>query len=124
VKRHWKLWAGLALVLLFLGVSGVYVATREPEPVRAYNRIKLGMTLQEVEDAIGMPAGNYRTMYPSTFVQVPTPPGCVEECWAWDGYSVTVFLDTDGHVADHFLWIDRPRQPPGIFEKVRKFIGL
>jgi len=60
VKRHWKLWTGLALLLL-LGVGGLVLVTREPEPVRAYSRTKLGMTLEEVEDAIGTPAGSHRS---------------------------------------------------------------
>jgi hypothetical protein len=53
VERRWKLWTGLVLVLLVLGVGGVLLITREPEPRRAYNRLRLGMTPAEVEAAIG-----------------------------------------------------------------------
>lgn len=56
MKRRWKLWTALVLLPLVLGVGGVMLHTRDTEPERAYERIKLGMTLDEVEDAIG-PAG-------------------------------------------------------------------
>jgi hypothetical protein len=135
VKRHWKLWTGLGVLLLFsLGIWAVLLATREPEPVRAYDRLKVGMTLPEVEQAIGMPAGDYRTRPPTMMITVGSslkvtmipideaPVGWDIESWQWDEYSISVFVDTEGHVTGYFL--DGEPEPPGFFDRVRTFLGL
>jgi len=143
VKRHWKLWTGLVLVLLLLGVGGIWVATREPEAVRAYERIKLGTTLQEVEDAIGMPSAIY--MAPSSGVPVwrvirntglpssyclgnlfsPKPDDLIQVrgYWVWDNYAIVVALDKGDRAVSYCL-LENNRQPIGFFDRLKNLLGL
>jgi hypothetical protein len=142
VKRHWRLWTVLALLLLSLGVGSVLLATREPWPVRAYDRLKLGMTREEVEGVVGMPAGNYRTPIMGMPLWrlgreagIPWPRWWTADAadradtagifsfWYWDDYCISVAFDKDKLAIGLFL-LEEDRQTPGFFERVRRFLGL
>jgi hypothetical protein len=128
MRRYWKLWTCLVLLLLVLIASGVYLATIDPSPVPAYDRIRLGMTLNEVEAAIGMPAGNYsgtpnlsprmgpfgkfvkESGLPSTCLPdaVGRPMGGYLEPltvkrWTWNNYWIWVAFNEDGKTVGYYL---------------------
>jgi hypothetical protein len=145
VKRRWKLWIVLVLVLLVLGASAVLLATKVP--VLAYSRIKLGMTLVEVEAAIGMPAGDYSSTpnlrprmgpfgnhinesgIPSTCL--PDAAGNAKEGyvkpltvkrWTWDDYWIWVAFNEDGKTVGYYLL--EVICGPSWFEGLLKRLGL
>jgi len=129
VKRHWKLWTGLTLLLVTLAVCGVLLATRDPEPVRAYDRIKLGMSLREVQDAIGMPAGDYRSTISS--ISLPAWDSRVKgllsrpyslRTWDWDSYKLLVAFGND----DHVIWVhltEKDGPPNGPYGWLLRLLG-
>jgi hypothetical protein len=127
VLLHWKLWAALMVLSVSLGSYGVLSKTSQPWQVRAYSRITLGMTLSEVEDVIGMPAGSYGTIcdIPSmtplrqirkTGLPIESLPDAAGrpgigyigkltvEHWSWDEYVISVALDEAGKVVGYYLY--------------------
>ena len=74
-KRKWLVML-VALVLLLIASSLAISRYFESTWARAYSRIELGMTKQQVEDAIGFPPGYYEGEYPrppsmGRFVKTP-----------------------------------------------------
>ena len=107
---------------------------------RAHGRIRLGMTLSEVENAVGTPPGYYRstplftTMQPVDVIRVlglpletlaETPPPNVER-WIWDDYCIWVAFDNDGKAVGCYLLkvTEWPPPSPGLFDRIRNFLGI
>jgi hypothetical protein len=140
VKRHWKLLTALVLLLLVLGAGGVWVVIRDPEPVRAYERIKLGMTLEEVELTIGMPASNYgsgpwsgvmplyeNSVAASRLLTMETGlplgidrPSLAYADWTWDDYWIKVAFE-NGRVIGYYLLQEHQAS---FLNRMRQFLGL
>src|SRR5262245_41710592 len=125
--RRWRLFIGLGLglVVLLLGYLAMWFAI--PSEVRAFERIQEGMTINEVENVIGLPPGDYsspaRTRLPSISLLnsgVLRKPGYTLKSWAWDNYEISVVFDPDGRTTRKRL--DPPR--PSIFDQVRQFLGI
>jgi hypothetical protein len=137
MKRHWKLWTSLGLLLALLGASFLISFTRQPGPVRAYERITLGMTQQEVE----MQPGNYsstpvissmipigdciRKMGASERVEQDFQAGRVRS-WTWDEYQIWVTFDEDGKATGYHLLQDitEYRRSSDFFEWLRELLGV
>src|SRR4051794_19593067 len=105
--KQWNplLLVGIALVLLAGGLVLAFVAsTGNSTALRAFARLRPGMTRQEVEKAVGMAPGDYRRRYfattsPSAPAMTPDnssdypqgePGQLTEECWQWDDYWLFV----------------------------------
>jgi hypothetical protein len=133
----------LLATLVIVPVAGwvVWRAATKPEAVKAYERLRLGMTKGEVEKAIGMPPGYYRS-YPRVGIQdgnyvrqigpmpdaagrpissLPYYEGTVER-WTWDDFWIWVAFGEDGKAVGFYLL--EPHQPPTLLERVRKWLGL
>jgi hypothetical protein len=120
LKRKWLLML-VALVLLLIASRLAISRYFESTWARAYSRIELGMTIQQVEDAIGLPPGYYEGEYPrppSMGRFVRTPPlrqsGIVfksrrvddHKLHAWIGrtYAIwVIFDDQDTAVGSYLL---------------------
>jgi hypothetical protein len=144
------LW-GLAGVLA-LGV-GTWFLWSAPFPVRAYERIRLGMTGEEVETAIGGPpthwfwavspadeAACYASISPLGLNLVRKTGGrifCVADRlpgqkapneytgdgWLFANYDLRVLYDPAGRVAGYEL-IEGSLGPPTLFDRIRAWLGL
>jgi hypothetical protein len=124
---------------------GAWRAIAKPGPVRAYERLRLGMTLSEVEQVIGAPPGEYddATLIRSsmTFIYTLRESGISDQIayksvangrgglelqhWTWDDYCIEVALDDKGTVVGYYL-LERPEPlfRPSFLGRVRAFIGL
>jgi hypothetical protein len=61
MTSRWLLWSGAAVaVCIALAVAWVFLPQERIGPA-AYDRIKVGMTRQQVEGIIGLPTGDYYT---------------------------------------------------------------
>src|SRR4051812_3959664 len=59
MKHKLLIWVGLALLPVCLGAEWLGLTIPAPLPACAYDRIRLGMTLHEVTEAVGMPPDDY-----------------------------------------------------------------
>src|SRR5271163_2020789 len=118
MKRHWNFLLGLALLVASCGICLVII---EPfhESVRAYGRIRLGMTPLEVEGAIGLPPGDYAGFGPQPLSmsghvlavsqETGIPFSHINEeqhrvdCWDWPDYTVWVYYDSSFKVDGFYL---------------------
>src|SRR5262245_19328208 len=132
----------LIATALIVTASGwaVWQEIMKPEPVRAYDRLRLGMTLSEVEQVIGAPPGEYddatlirasmtfmHTLRESgisdqiAYESVANDRGGLElQHWTWDDYCIEVALDDKGKVVGYYL-LERPEPlfRPSLLGRVR-----
>jgi hypothetical protein len=100
-SRRWILWVGLAATLALVVVA---VAWRASHRLRLENvaRIQVGMTLQEVEDLLGGPPGDYGMWRfgagEMTQEGVLAPPGSTELVWFDDDNRLEIFVDNENKV--------------------------
>jgi hypothetical protein len=108
-----------------------------PVPLRAYERIRLGMTREEVETAIGREP--YRgvilspgflhyvreTGLPAASIRHPAERSAelTVETWTWDESWIVVAFD-DGGKAVGFYLLESARQPPSLLERLTKWVGM
>jgi hypothetical protein len=128
---------GVALVVAALGWYAVWAT---PAPARitpaAYERIAAGMSRDEVQSAIGLPAGDYRNAAHQPGGRAYTEwseeagqedlgdaetPGRLT--WEGNAYSITVGFDEAGFVQWKTLWKHVPPTPRGPVEKVLAWLG-
>jgi hypothetical protein len=112
-----RLIAGTTVLVLLAGLAIGRMVWRQltvPAPVLAYERIRVGMSLAEVEKAIGASKPHYRS-------------GSVET-WMWDQCWISVeFDEKNGKVLRADLCQAGPPPTPyspTFFERMRAFIGL
>jgi hypothetical protein len=120
----------LIATLLIVPIGG-WVAWRAlyvPEPARAFERLRRGMTGPEVDAAIGMPPGNYRTRSSGAIGSIvfrETVNGIgnaqIKEQWTWDDYIILVDYDATWKVAGFYLIETRD---PSLLDRLRQFIGF
>jgi hypothetical protein len=131
-----------AVLVCVVGWRAIYA----PGHVRAYERVRLGMTLAEVEAAIGAPPGWYaepklggitsgpfgeyirESGVPSKSLLNPQyreSAGITVEQWIWDDYWIEVALDKDGKAVGYYLLESSgPRFRSSFLARLRAFIGL
>lgn len=134
--------AGLALLPTCAAIAlGLFLHWRAQFPVRAYERIAIGMSLDEVNAVIGLPPGNYARSIPGRpshpiftlirgekmreFGDTAAPESAffpdMFETWIWDDFWIaTKFLD--GKVVGAALYA-KPK-PPTLFVRLRRLLGL
>jgi hypothetical protein len=111
-----RLIAGTVVLVLLAGIVIGRIVWRQltvPAPVLAYERIRVGMTLAEVENAIGASKPHYSS-------------GSVET-WMWDQCWISVEFGKNGKVLRTDLCQAGPPPTPyspTFFERMRALIGL
>jgi len=152
MEISFRLLAALAL-LGGVGVNGarlgLWLSQTDPAPVLAFGRIRLGMTLEEVEVVIGQPPGNYDTKHRIGTPSMGPLGRCVRETgipdsslddaagrpgpgysgplkvksWLWNDYWIWVAFDDHGKTVGYYLIevIDDhyPRHLPDFLDQVR-----
>jgi hypothetical protein len=120
----------------------VWRAISLPRPIRAYERIRLGMTPDEVERAIGMPPGEFAPLtaymsrgYPQYIRESGLPSETADaewvharmtvQRWRWEEYAIYVAFDEDEKAVGYYL-LQWPGAwtPPSFFDRLREFVGL
>jgi len=93
-RRRW-LWL---LLLLPVAVGAiVFFNWRKSELNLAnYNRVRVGMTRQQVQDLLG-PPGNHATK-PDSPTLKPADPTAIADCWNTDNGAVVIYYDASGRV--------------------------
>jgi hypothetical protein len=128
----------LSATLLIVPVGG-WVAWRMipvPTQVQAYERLRLGMTLGEVEKVIGAPPGlQHETLTqanPTLIHESGIPfinwqdgwPNSGEPTkWVWKDFWIWVLFDDDGKAVGLYLF-DSNGQPESPLGRLRKLIGI
>src|SRR5262245_36009970 len=141
-----RLLIGLLIATMLIVPAGgwaVWRAIAKPAPLRAYERLRLGMTLTEVEEAIGAPPGIHTDISPAflarRFPQHVRESGLPSETaeadwvhakltverWSWEEYSINVAFDDDGKAVGYYLlqWPGEWPQP-SFLDRLRQFVGL
>jgi hypothetical protein len=93
-------------------------------------RIKVGMTLAEVEAILGARSGETAGNNPFDVCEPPVghvmakghPPDCRYESWYSSWGAIGVFFHQDGTVADKECLEKRP--PPSFWDRVKQWVGL
>jgi len=138
VKRKW-IWCALALLVLAGTVWLLW--PRDPVSRATYQKIQIGMTLEEVEALIGRPSISIDTMIDILFKQrrvkwvAPDPDGILHDgndwskarpdmtkirCWESTQAGIAVQLGDDGRViGKHF----EERASAGLVDRVRTVFG-
>jgi hypothetical protein len=120
-----------AAVLALPAVAGLFVWLQVPRPGMTkanYERIRLGMTLAEVEGILGGPAGDYSRRctaerFPALVGgdggDVVNLPDGTWKCWRSDEGEVGVLLTPDEHVA----WKEAQEYVPAPFlDRLRRLL--
>jgi hypothetical protein len=129
-----KRWLAVAMVLvavvLVLGLAVRLLQSRRPEVTRPqYERIAVGMGLEEVEAILGRPTGDDPEgpiiMFegvPESFVDPDSFPPDQRRQWVGNEHAILIELDERGRVAGkYFGHVDRPE---GFFAQLLRRLGL
>ena len=117
----------IVLAIVLVGAVGVWMLL-VPEAERAYNRIRLGMTLSEVEEAIGLPPWEptpstlpTRVLVRETGIPWATHDyGLPSALWLeWRDYMIEVTFDESGKTVGFYLF-----RSPNFLDGVRWKLGL
>jgi hypothetical protein len=141
VMTRWR-WVCVGLAALLAISLGAWLRPA-PFPVSAYNRIRLGMTPQEVAVAIGVPPGYQDGIIPMPPRMCPTGKYIRQtglpstdlrrkelflEHWTWEDYWIWVRYDRTGRVVGYYLleadgetW---PGSSPSFFNRLRAWMGI
>lgn len=125
------IFGAVALLLLGFGGYGVWVVRSAPDVgPAAYERVRAGMGREEVQAALGLPAGDYRddahkpggrryTELSEQEAEEELGTGDAAGRLAWEGnaYSIVVGFDEAGLVRWKTLWRHVPPTPRGPVEK-------
>ena len=120
----------VALLLLAFGWYAAWAAAPAPDITpAAYERVRAGMAREEVQTAIGLPAGDYRddahkpgvrrlTEWSEQEAEEELGTGDTAGRLAWEGnaYSIVVGFDEAGVVRWKTLWKHVPPTPRGPLE--------
>ena len=104
--------SGLAIVLYALFVHWPGPSRLNP---RVWMRVRLGMTQQQVEEAYGVPPGDYSSRSDQDRPETTTKrrPGLRREEWVGEGAGAIVDFGPDGKVAYFEIWTS-PTNPPAL----------
>lgn len=112
-------WPCLFAILAGLAVALCAVYVNWPGPSRlnprVWMRVRLGMTQQQVEEAYGVPPGDYssRSDQDRPKERRSRRPDLRREEWVGEGSGAIVYFGPDGKVADFEIWTS-PTNPPGL----------
>jgi hypothetical protein len=152
-KRRLFVVLGIGLLVTCFGVALAIKLSKlsaNGHPIlRAFGRIRLGMTQSEVETAIGMPPGDYDTknffksLTSGPFGEYVSQSGLPDSSlpdannrpspgysgkltvhrWIWEDYWIWVAFDERDMVVGYYLLeamdANYPRHPPGILDRVK-----
>jgi hypothetical protein len=128
------------LILALAGLPIGWFGWRQidvPGPLRAYERIRLGMTRDEVETAIGTEPYRGVILSPGRLKYVREtglPAASVRnraerateltvETWTWDESWIVVAFDARGKAVGFYL-LESGRQPPSLLQRLTKWVGM
>lgn len=141
--KRWRLALVVGMVLaISVAAAWLLRETATPLPVRAYSRVRLGMTLDEVENAIGCPAECYGIQLSMRVAKVERQTGLryeslcdgpgrrfiadreqlTVERWTWDEHCIWVAFDGGGRVVGAYLLEDRIWQRAGFFDRMKMIL--
>lgn len=132
-RLRWPLLC-LGLLAVLVGVAGWWLRPTDPIGPRAFERIQLGMTEEEVEAVIGLPAGKHTErrgvwskevgMKGWEFVD-PRIMGLIPSYKWWDGtdYQIIVGFDLEGQVIGVYLYVVTTPEP-SFLDRLRTRFGL
>lgn len=138
MNRRRLLLIGLPLLLAGLAAVGAWVLYESPH-VRAYHRLRLGMTRSDAINAIGEAPGDYRSQDNPNGWEVVQKAGLPHEeltglitekqnglsnrveAWMWDDVGVFVAYDDAGEVIGYYLLTDAT---PSFLDILRANLGL
>lgn len=136
--------AVLVFIMILVGLRKSEVLA--PKPMRAYTKIRLGMTLTEVTDAIGEPPGYQNGIsrirgsiqygetvkdsddskdsvsVPDEFYQNSYFKEFKYEFWIWQDYVIGVAFDEKGKAVRYYML--EVKNNSGLFGRLKKVIGL
>lgn len=122
----------LGLVVCLVGGAAWLLWPTDPVCPRAFDRIQLGMTEEEVKAAMGMPPGNHYTVNPlAVYSLLPLPfakKGNAAEgvpmFWAGDQYCIMVWCDDTGAVVGAFIFQVPSWKSPSLLDRLRARLGI
>jgi hypothetical protein len=139
MRRHCFWISAALLAALLLGAAWAW--HMRFSPVRAYDRLRLGMTRAEAAAAIGLPPGDNPGPDPMDFDRIshtttvriggiPKPwiydlENQSLDAWRWKDYHIRVVYSNGKVVAfylDKIVYIDQPS--PNALDKLRQYFGL
>jgi len=118
---------------------GAFAAFRTPPWINqaAFDRIVIGASLEDAEEQVGLPPGDYSTG--PLIADIPGHRGCegpdrimyrvdimpdtIEKRWLGDFGVITVYVDNDGIVQDKDFIIAR-RKSGSFFDRLWRHLGL
>jgi hypothetical protein len=103
---------GVTVVLLAFGVTVRLLRLGDPISPRAFERLRLGMTELEVENAIGLPPGDHsqgaayrgRSAWRSRSVGAAAMMTATWKYWGGDSFVISVAFDPQGAAVAYELW--------------------
>jgi hypothetical protein len=148
MKRR-LLWTTSALLVLLVATWLLTQWVAKPFPVRAYERLRLGMTETEVNATIGMPPGYYDGIGPmplsmSSIGEISQETGLPHrnlylehggirddenmtvKTWICEDYWIHVAFDKNKMVSGFYLYktFDEPRKRPTFIDRLRSLVGI
>jgi hypothetical protein len=121
----------LGFVLVAWGASKLARRASKPSPISraAFDQIKEGMTLEEVESVIGVPPGDYAPESGGTRVGPVTgaepfwsqPTGTWFVFWSSRACEIIVSVAPDGRVTGKMFYRLVERPPPTVMERVDRW---
>ena len=139
-RRRLSIGVGILLLLLSGLLTWKWFILSEPE--RAYERLRLGMTLEEVESAIGREAGDFRKniddnqiylydVEPIRVSGIPyvepwswSPHNRNWQRWTWEHLQICVFFDSEGKAEGIYLLKLNYYFKPTFFDRMRELLGI
>jgi hypothetical protein len=137
VKRWPLLLVALAVVAV---LAAWYRSSGEAIGPGGYSRVRLGMTEDEVTNAVRLPPGVYTKALMTCAVSVRAQKGlpfdemCDREAgpgtvtrrdWSGDRYDLCVAFDGDGAAVGVYLFeVDRPSKPSSFLDRILDLDGL
>ncbi len=127
--RWISLW-GAALILLVGAVLLVNLRGEQRRlKVENFSQVALGMSLKEVEDLLGGPAGNYG-LNPlgkelESLEGYPNYPGTIEKQWCNENHMLEIYFDAKDQVAGFHKRASYKQYPPESWlSRVWRFFGI
>ena len=128
-RRRWRLWVAGGAGLAALAILWLACALRPGITQANYERIRVGMTLPEVEDRLGGPPGNYSRIpdkEAGLWTIDPNRPGLNRqffigrEVWIGDELAVAVWFDERGRVVRKESY---PTLGRSLLQRLRDLLG-
>ena len=113
-------------VMIFTGYAAVRLTAPRPNLISEnIGRIEDGMTVQEVENILGAPAGNYSSLRDAEAADLPQcydKPG--DKIWVDDQMWLGVRFDETGKVTTYDYYRHRRNQDKTFLDHLRRWLGM